>query len=539
MHAAQPNTHPHLGLIQQANVESLAGVFHTIAEKARGKIHLIPKGMDWDDYTFKREALEPLINDPALSIDEALRWCVVADGIPECNFDTAGVVRLERETGYTLIDALCGPSHDHATAISMIARDLEARQIDDLPIGPKWADRERQKRKRRTVDVDITTEAPLPAPTPVPANDNKATPSWPGIISSGELVKGFVAPDYQIEGVAQAGFVYSMTAMTGTGKTAVNLLVAAHTALGISINDREVRQGRVVYFAGENPDDVTMRWIAMAHHMEFDPEAIDVHFIKGTFSIPGMFKRITANVTKLGGAQLIVVDTSAAYFEGDDENNNTQNGRHARNLRTLTTLPGAPCVLVPCHPIKSADTSNLLPRGGGAFLNEMDGNLVLIKGDAGTVRMHWHGKHRGPDFEPIHFELHTVEAPLLKDSKGRDIPTVMATPLSTGETRQRRVQARKDEDEVLLQIENDGRQSLHDIAARLCWQKKGKPHKDRVRLATDKLRKEKLVTYESRKWKLTAAGQDVATECRNDRHKQEQAANSVGRMVANERAKTA
>ena len=41
--------------------------------------------------------------------------------------------------------------------------------------------------------------------------------------------------------------------------------------------------------------------------------------------------------------------------------------------------------------------------------------------------------------DPIHFELHSVSAPLLKDSKGRDIPTVMAAPLSTGETRQRRI----------------------------------------------------------------------------------------------------
>ncbi|TIU89975.1 MAG: hypothetical protein E5W01_10845, partial [Mesorhizobium sp.] len=92
------------------------------------------------------------------------------------------------------------------------------------------------------------------------------------------MVRGFVPPDYHLEGIAQAGFLYSTTAMTGTGKTAVLLLLAAHTALGTSINDREVRKGRVVYFAGENPDDVTMRWIAMAHHMGFDADAMEVHF---------------------------------------------------------------------------------------------------------------------------------------------------------------------------------------------------------------------------------------------------------------------
>ena len=53
-----------------------------------------------------------------------------------------------------------------------------------------------------------------------------------------------------------------------------------------------------------------------------------------------------------------------------------------------------------CHPTKNPDMDNLLPRGGGAFLNEMDGNLVAIKNNS-VVTVHWHGKFRGPDFAPI------------------------------------------------------------------------------------------------------------------------------------------
>jgi hypothetical protein len=39
-------------------------------------------------------------------------------------------------------------------------------------------------------------------------------------------------------------------------------------------------------------------------------------------------------------------------------------------------MPGGPCVLVACHPPKNAGDDNLLPRGGGAFIAEMDGNLT-------------------------------------------------------------------------------------------------------------------------------------------------------------------
>ncbi len=379
---------------------------------------------------------------------------------------------------------------------------------------------------------------------PVPieaANDNtppakKSPPPspYPGITSSGDLVRGFVPPDYHIDGVAQSGFLYSTTAMTGTGKTAVLLLITALTAMGEPLGDCEVAQGRVLYFAGENPDDVTMRWIAMAHHMGFDPDDIDAHFIKGTFSIPQMFQKIKQDVERLGGVSMIVIDTSAAYFRGDDDNSNTQLGNHARELRQLTTLKGNPVVYVAAHPVKSADLTNLVPRGGGAFLNEVDGNLVLIKGDTG-VKMHWHGKHRGVDFKPIMFGLDTVTAPPLRDSKGRDVPTVMARMLSKGETRDMAAVARNDKDEVLIQIEN-GARHLVQIAESLGWKDKhGEPDKGRARRATDKMKK--LVKFDGAKWHLTPAGQEAATDARARMHLANTSAENTAAFVARYEAK--
>ncbi|WP_066715939.1 MULTISPECIES: AAA family ATPase [Hyphomicrobiales] len=264
--------------------------------------------------------------------------------------------------------------------------------------------------------------SPFPLRKAAAANDNSP---YPGIVSSADFVRGFVPPDYHIDGVAQAGFLYALTAGTGTGKTAVLLALTSSTALGRALCGRDVRKGRVVYFAGENPDDVRMRWLAMAHHQGFDANDTDVHFIAGTFSIPGAIARISADVERLGGADMIVVDTSAAYFQGDDENGNTPLGKHARDLRALTELPGKPAVFVACHPTKNADQANLQPRGGGAFIAEVDGNLTLTK-DGGLAKLHWQVKHRGADFAPMFFALESVTAPVLVDTKGRSVPTVMA-----------------------------------------------------------------------------------------------------------------
>lgn len=377
--------------------------------------------------------------------------------------------------------------------------------------------------------IEVVSEPREPFKKLEPANDNNPAPR---IISSGELVRGFVPPDYHIDGIAQKGFIYSMTAATGTGKTAVLLLLASLTAEGGSISGREIAKGRVVYFAGENPDDVTMRWIGMAHHTGFDLYETDVHFIKERFSVPEAIASIRAQVDALGGADLIVIDTSAAYFHGQDENGNTELGKHARDLRMLTTLPGRPCVMVACHPTKNATVDNLLPRGGGAFIAEMDGNLTLAK-SAGAIRLHWQGKHRGPDFDPLMIELKPITAPALKDSKGRLIPTVMAQVLTSGEAVARAVTSRRDEDDVLIQFDVNGSQSLTTMAGSLGWSRDdGSPHKDRVRHATDKLKSDKLVDYKARKWNITPAGYEVLVGIRADRFREEQAAKTIAGLVA-------
>lgn len=374
------------------------------------------------------------------------------------------------------------------------------------------------------------------AELPKAANDNqpapKARPKWPGIISSGAFVQSFTPPDYAIDGIVQSGFLYSVTASTGTGKTAILLLISALTALGKPLGSKEVRQGRVLYFAGENPDDVGMRWIGAAHHMGFDPSTIDVHFVPGTFDITSLIAEVDAAVEAIGGVDLVIIDTSAAYFNGTDENSNVDMAKHARNLRLLTELPGSPCVLVACHPTKSADQGNLLPRGGGAFIAEVDGNLVCQKTEGGAVRLHWQGKHRGPDFAPVMFDLSTITAPMLKDSRGRDIPTVMASVLSDGEVTQRTVQARRDEDDVLLVVEREPKISQSRIAETLGWKDDaGKVHKRRAQSALESLRRDGMLELTRTGYVLTRKGSEAVSDVRGERHFEEVGAASVAAMT--------
>ena len=56
-------------------------------------------------------------------------------------------------------------------------------------------------------------------------------------------------PDYLWDGILLRGFVYSLSARTGDGKTAVALSLTAAIARGKDFSGREVTQGKVLYFA--------------------------------------------------------------------------------------------------------------------------------------------------------------------------------------------------------------------------------------------------------------------------------------------------
>ena len=127
-----------------------------------------------------------------------------------------------------------------------------------------------------------------------PDNEGREEPNQPGHVDNGghharqdipliqtsaEFVANFVPPDYLIDGLIQRRFVYAMTAPTSNGKTSIVLRLAAHVGLGLKLGDREVEQGRVLYLAGENPDDVRMRWIKLCEEMEVEPKDMPVYFL--------------------------------------------------------------------------------------------------------------------------------------------------------------------------------------------------------------------------------------------------------------------
>jgi hypothetical protein len=212
-------------------------------------------------------------------------------------------------------------------------------------------------------------------------------------------------------------------------------------------------------------------------------------------------------------------------------------GGYARQLRELAKLEWRPAVVAASHPVKNAGADNLLPRGGGAFLNEVDGNLTLSKRGELSV-LHWQGKHRGPDFQPLTFDLKTINAPALIDSKGRPIPTVMAAPVGDDEVALRSDMENRDDKVMLLAIRQNGNRSLRELAEFQCWTNaKGEPDKKRAQNSTDRLKRAQFVVYELQSWKLTKKGEEAATAAAADIHEQRKWEKAVSGIVEGARRK--
>jgi AAA domain len=277
-----------------------------------------------------------------------------------------------------------------------------------------------------------------------------------------------------VDGLLQTGFLYAMTAQTGTGKTAVALLLSQCVADGVPFAGREVQAGAVIYCAGENPDELRQRFLAMCDDLGRQPETFNIHFLTPRTS-KGLlvgFKEVEDYARQIeGGIRCVIVDTAAAFFDGEDENSNTELGNYARQLRILADLPGRPAIVVPCHPVKNPKTRDeCVPRGGGAFVNEVDGNLILWRTGDDTIELDWTRKFRGPPFDSVPFVLRQVETTTAKDAKGRPVRTVLAAVLDEQEALNKRSAVTDDEIMILMAMDREpGATSPTGIAIACGW----------------------------------------------------------------------
>jgi hypothetical protein len=310
---------------------------------------------------------------------------------------------------------------------------------------------------------------------------------------------------YAVEPFIRSSSLYTLTAKTGVGKTGLLISTALAKAAGRSdLLKRETKQGRVAYLTAENPDDLRMRMIATADHFEIDLAAIANDFLVLDKRVkPEGLVSVLRTAAADGPFALITVDTLAAFFDGTNINDPVEGGNFIRRLRPLTQIAGRPSVIVAAHPKKDACNDDLVPYGAGAILNEVDGNLTLCKAQRGFTQLHWQGKLRGVEFEPVCFRIELVTSPIVKDVKGREVRLPILKPVIGEDVRQLGQSALDKETVTLKAISANPDGSLE------AWSTATGIHKSSIRRSLERLARPsqgRLVKNTLGKWSLTAAG---------------------------------
>jgi len=343
--------------------------------------------------------------------------------------------------------------------------------------------------------------------------DPVVDPAKPLILTSAEFLAGYSPPAYLVDGMIQRGYLYSLTARTGHGKTAVALYMAQAIARGVPMHGCKVLPGTVLILAGENPDDVRARFFVLGKAYGFDPAASKIRWIPGVKHLPSHMDIIRKETDEINDLVQVLVDTAAAYFPGTETNSNSEQGEYARLLRQMTFLKNKPAVVALSHPVKNASRDNLLPMGGSAFLNEVDGNLTLWAGVERQTTLHWQGKFRGPEFDPVTFELVEEHCEAVKNEAGVLLPSVVAKPMAEAEVEAAENMAEAEEDRLMRAMHGSQAASFARLADQLGWKKR------KVQRLMERLAEAKLVEQKrNKKYLLTNKGTEAIGGLKKGHH---------------------
>jgi predicted transcriptional regulator len=145
--------------------------------------------------------------------------------------------------------------------------------------------------------------------------------------------------------------------------------------------------------------------------------------------------------------------------------------------------------------------------GGSAFVNEVDGNLTLWADAEKQTSLHWLGKFRGPEFDPMAFELRVAESPKVHDAEGRLMPNVVAVPIAEVAVEAGEQRRERDEDTVLDILMTEPGASFNQIATKAGFVNEGRSNKSKVSRLMKNLEAFKLVEQRrNKRFYLTEKG---------------------------------
>jgi len=189
---------------------------------------------------------------------------------------------------------------------------------------------------------------------------------------------------FLIDGLLPQGSLSMLFGDPGCGKSFMAIDVAMCVATGSSFHGKSVTEGPVIYIAGEGYRGLTQRAWAWAAEKEITIEAAEIYISRSSVDIPDddAREKLTSEIHSLlgdnGKPELIVLDTVARNFGGNDENS-------TKDMSAFITAVDAinaefDCATLLVHHTGHADKSRA--RGAIALKGALNTEYRLSKNDA-------------------------------------------------------------------------------------------------------------------------------------------------------------
>ena len=197
----------------------------------------------------------------------------------------------------------------------------------------------------------------------------------------------------------------------GCGKTFVALDVALCVASGKDWHGRAVKQGAVLYIAGEGVGGLGKRTKAWIEHNYPSANNLPLFILPTSvnFASTGDVEKLTSTIHKLQedkGVEfsLIVVDTVARALLGADENSATDIGKFVKACDRLKDEYG--CALLGIHHSGKDATKGM--RGSSALLGAVDTSVQVTKSEL-VIKMYVDKQKDAEPPDDLYFQMNSTE----------------------------------------------------------------------------------------------------------------------------------
>lgn len=233
-------------------------------------------------------------------------------------------------------------------------------------------------------------------------------------------------PYWRIEGILESDALALLFSGPGDGKTFLAVDMGCCIATATPWHGHAVKQGPVVFIAGEGHNGLKKRFLAwgIRHEVNIENAPIFISTTPASFldrqSIEEVEDAVDEIVAKYESPALVVVDTVARNFGDGDENSTADMGGFIQSSDRIRA--GYGCAVLLIHHVGHADKTRA--RGAMALKGALDFEYRLERGEDDVIRLDC---TKCKDFEPpapMAFRLRSVELPM-QDEQGSPVTSAV------------------------------------------------------------------------------------------------------------------